>query len=113
MHSFRSFLSFMIFSIDSNVSLNSAFFAFFTLSLHKAHKTPGLRNALLTAPYMHDGSKASLEDVIEFYNRGGDRKQGISNLIKPLNLTPEEKRDLIAFMGALTDPIEIERPDIP
>lgn len=82
-------------------------------TMHKAFKTPGLRNVTLTAPYMHDGSEATLMDVIEFYNRGGDDKKGISNLIKPLNLTEQEKTDLLAFMGALTDPIIVERPKIP
>lgn len=82
-------------------------------TLHKAFKTPGLRNVALTAPYMHDGSEGTLEDVIEFYNRGGDDKEGISNLIEPLELTPEEVRDLVAFLGALTDPVIVERPELP
>jgi cytochrome c peroxidase len=81
-------------------------------SLNKAFKTPGLRNTLLTAPYMHDGSEATLVDVVEFYNRGGDVKEGISPLIKPLGLTSDEVNDLVAFLGALTDPVEIDRPEI-
>lgn len=82
-------------------------------TMQKAFKTPGLRNVTLTAPYMHDGSEATLMDVIEFYDRGGNDKQGISNLIKPLNLTDQEKTDLLAFMAALTDLVTVERPTIP
>lgn len=82
-------------------------------SLAKAFKTPGLRNVAFTAPYMHDGSEPSLEAVVRFYNRGGDVKEGISELIVPLNLNDEEVMDLVAFMGALSDPVEIERPDLP
>lgn len=75
-----------------------------------AFKTPGLRNALLTSPYMHDGSLASLEEVIRFYNKGGDNVENRSKLIKPLDLTELEIQALVAFLGALTDPVLIERP---
>mgnify|MGYP005984867629 CR=1 FL=1 len=78
-----------------------------------AFKTPGLRNTLLTSPYMHDGSLASLEEVIRFYNKGGDNAQGRSKLIEPLQLTEIEIQELVAFLGALTDPVVIERPSIP
>jgi cytochrome c peroxidase len=78
-----------------------------------AFKTPGLRNTLLTSPYMHDGSLASLEEVIRFYNRGGDDEQGRSKLIEPLKLNELEIQQLVAFLGALTDPVVIERPSIP
>ena len=76
-----------------------------------AFKTPGLRNVLLTAPYMHNGSLPNLEAVIEFYDRGGDVRE--SSELEPLGLTPGEKRDLIAFLGALTQPLDIQRPEIP
>lgn len=76
-----------------------------------AFKTPGLRNVALTAPYMHDGSLASLEEVIRFYNRGGDRKKYRSRLIKSLNLTGPEIQDLVEFLNALTDPVRVIRPD--
>lgn len=66
-----------------------------------AYKTPSLRNAALTAPYMHDGSVATLEQVVDFYDRGGDGGPNKSNLIFKLNLTPEEKADLIAFLKSL------------
>ena len=64
-----------------------------------AFKTPGLRNIALTGPYMHDGSLGSLEEVVDFYDRGGDVK---NKSISALNLTAKEKRDLISFLGALT-----------
>lgn len=83
-----------------------------TSDLISAFKTPGLRNVIFTAPYMHDGSEPTLETVIRFYNRGGDVESGKSNLIKPLDLTEGEIYDLVAFLGALTDQIEIERPEI-
>ena len=67
-----------------------------------AFKTPTLRNIVQTAPYMHDGSEASLTEVIEFYNRGGVKNQWLSKEIKPLNLTPAEIQDLVAFLYALT-----------
>ncbi len=78
-----------------------------------AFKTPGLRNTILTAPYMHDGSLASLEEVVRFYNKGGDNHKERSKLITNLDLTDIEIQDLVAFLGALTDPITIERPTIP
>ncbi len=81
--------------------------------LNRAFKTPGLRNVVLTAPYMHDGSEPSLESVIRFYNRGGDVKKGISKNIKPLNLTENEIFDLLAFLGALTQHLDIKRPELP
>ncbi len=82
-------------------------------SLSKAFKTPGLRNIVFSAPYMHDGSEKTLEDVVRFYNRGGDKKKGIDPLIKPLSLTEQEINDLVAFMGALTDPVVVQRPELP
>lgn len=65
-------------------------------------KTPTLRNIAHTAPYMHDGSDDTLLDVVEFYNRGGIANPNLSKEIKPLNLTDQEKRDLVAFLEALT-----------
>ncbi len=77
-----------------------------------AFKTPGLRNCLLTAPYMHDGSLKSLEDVVRFYNRGGDQPTA-DPLVKPLSLSETEIIDLVAFLGVLTEPLVVERPAIP
>ena len=78
-----------------------------------AFKTPGLRNVALTAPYMHNGSLGSLDAVVAFYNRGGDDPSNLSPLMQPLGLTPEEEWDLVAFLHALTDPVETEIPAIP
>jgi cytochrome c peroxidase len=65
-------------------------------------KTPSLRNVALTAPYMHDGSLATLEDVIDFYSRGGNKNPYLEETVKPLGLTPDDKKDLVAFLKALT-----------
>ena len=70
-----------------------------------AFKTPTLRNVALTAPYMHDGSEATLLDVVEFYDRGGNPNAWLSKDMQPLSLSAQEKRDLVAFMEALTGPI--------
>jgi cytochrome c peroxidase len=67
-----------------------------------AFKTPTLRDIALTAPYMHDGSERTLEDVVEFYDRGGDPNPFLSGEIRPLNLTEEEKKALVEFMKSLT-----------
>lgn len=73
-------------------------------------KTPTLRNVAVTAPYMHDGSLATLREVVEHYNNGGVTEPGdpvndfLSGGIRPLNLTDEEIDDLVAFMEALTSP---------
>lgn len=70
-------------------------------------KTPTLRNIALTAPYMHDGSLKTLEEVVEHYNRGGKSSDAekitpyLSGGIRPLNLTATEKADLVAFMKSL------------
>ncbi len=66
------------------------------------YKTPGLRNVALTAPYMHDGSLLTLEEVVVFYNRGGQPNEVQDPLIQPLDLTPDEIRDLVAFLESLT-----------
>jgi cytochrome c peroxidase len=65
-------------------------------------KTPTLRNVALTAPYMHDGSLNTLDDVVDFYNRGGAKNPQLDGTIIPLGLTPEDKKDLVAFLKALT-----------
>jgi cytochrome c peroxidase len=66
-------------------------------------KVPTLRNIALTAPYMHDGSFSTLEEVVEHYNRGGFDHPSKSPLIRPLALTNLEKKDLVNFLEALTD----------
>ena len=67
-----------------------------------AFKTPQLRNIALTAPYMHDGSEATLLDVIEFYDRGGDPNPWLDGGIRPLDLTDQEKADLVELMKTFT-----------
>lgn len=79
-----------------------------------AFKTPTLRSVTETAPYMHDGVFKTLEEVIEFKDKGGQRNPQLSPLMKPLDLTPEEKADLVAFMKALTGaPLKIVIPKLP
>jgi cytochrome c peroxidase len=65
-------------------------------------KTPTLREIEHTAPYMHDGSLKTLEDVVEFYNKGGIANKNLDPNLKRLNLTDAEKRDLVAFLKALS-----------
>jgi cytochrome c peroxidase len=67
-----------------------------------AFKTPGMRDVALTAPYMHDGSEATLMDVVVFYDKGGEPNPYLDGGIVPLKLTEQEKKDLVAFMEALT-----------
>lgn len=72
-------------------------------SQQHAFKTPGLRNITERPPYMHDGSKSSLQEVVEFYNRGGDvERKSKSHLLQPLGLSKEEIKQVVAFMKTLT-----------
>ena len=64
-------------------------------------KTPGLRDVTKHPPYMHDGSLASLHDVVEFYNLGGVRNPLRSGRIRPLGLTATEIDALVAFLSSL------------
>jgi len=66
-------------------------------------KVPGLRNVAVSAPYMHDGSLATLADVIDQYDRGGRGDPSTDPQIRPLALSDQEKSDLLAFLQALTD----------
>ncbi|MDH5587813.1 MAG: cytochrome-c peroxidase [Nitrospirota bacterium] len=80
----------------------------------RAFKTPTLRSVIESAPYMHDGAFKNLEEVVEFYDKGGNANPQLSALIKPLGLAPGEKTDLIAFLNALTgEPIPFEFPTLP
>jgi len=67
-----------------------------------AFKTPTLREIEHTAPYMHDGSLKTLEDVVEHYDKGGIPNPYLDERIEPLNLTTQQKADLVAFMKALS-----------
>jgi cytochrome c peroxidase len=73
-------------------------------------KTPTLRNIAETAPYMHDGSDATLIEVVEFYNKGGTPNPNLSKEIKPLNLTAQEKRDLVEFLESLSGTVNNAAP---
>lgn len=79
-----------------------------------AFKTPTIRNAEQTAPYMHDGSQKTLEEVVEWYNKGGHPNPQLDKDIKKLNLTEQEKKDLVAFMKACTGPFpKVETSRLP
>ena len=64
-------------------------------------KTPTLREITYTGPYMHDGSLRTLEEVIDFYDKGGIKNAQLDKEMKPLHLTPAEKADLVAFLKSL------------
>ena len=66
-------------------------------------KVPTLRNIGLTAPYMHDGSLASLDEVISHYESGGKKHNNKSEILKPFKLSPKQRKDLKAFLLTLTD----------
>ncbi|MEZ6016002.1 MAG: cytochrome c peroxidase [Planctomycetota bacterium] len=65
-------------------------------------RTPGLRGVALSPPYMHDGSLATLEDVVAFYRRGGSPNSNLSPHIAPIEMTDEEAQNLVAFLRALS-----------
>lgn len=67
-----------------------------------AFKTPTVRSIELSAPYMHDGSLKTLEEVVEHYNKGGTPNPWLDVDMKPLKLTDQESADVVAFMKALT-----------
>jgi cytochrome c peroxidase len=79
-----------------------------------AFKTPGLRSISQSAPYMHDGSEATLKDVVEFYNRGGDVAKNRTSLITPLDLSEQEVLEMVEFLKALDgEPIKMTIPKLP
>lgn len=79
-----------------------------------AFKTPTLRDVALTAPYMHNGMYKTLDEVVDHYNRGGDVKQHLSPNIAPLNLTAQEKADLVEFLKSLTgEQVKVVLPVLP
>jgi cytochrome c peroxidase len=77
----------------------------FSMAVTGAFKIPTLRNIELTGPYMHNGSMKSLEEVVEFYNRGGNgtNRHHFSTLVFPQGLLAQQKEDLVAFLKTLTD----------
>jgi cytochrome c peroxidase len=70
--------------------------------LKGAFKTPTLRDVALTAPYMHNGAYATLEEVVDHYVRGGDTKDNLDANMKPLDLSAQDKANLVEFMRSLT-----------
>lgn len=83
--------------------------------LKGAFKTPTLRDIALTAPYMHNGQYATLEEVVEHYNKGGEPTfDNLDPNMRPLKLSKQEKVDLVEFMKALTgDPMVVTIPQLP
>ena len=95
------------------------------LGIGGAHDRPGqaglfaiptLRNVARTAPYMHDGSMATLEEVVDFYRKGGGRPLGVDpdrvhEHVRAFDIRDDEARDLVAFLSTLTD--ESSRPETP
>ncbi|WP_247467691.1 cytochrome c peroxidase [Bradyrhizobium sp. 62] len=72
------------------------------IKMKHAFKTPGLREISRRSPFMHDGSLATLEEVIEHYDHAGIDRPSRSDLMRPLELTAQEKADLVAFLKTLT-----------
>ena len=60
-----------------------------------------MRNVALTAPYFHDGSATTLLDVIEVYDKGGNANRNLDLAMRPLQLTSEQKQDLVRFLESL------------
>lgn len=82
--------------------------------LKGAFKTPTLRDVSLTAPYMHNGEYATLEAVVDHYDRGGDVRDNLDRNMQPLQLSAQEKADLVAFMKTLTGKHHaIDLPQLP
>ncbi len=80
-----------------------------------AFKTPTLRNVALTAPYMHDGSQKTLEEVVDWYAKGGHKNPFLSEKMKKLDLSDQDKADLVAFMkeGLTSDFPKVETGRLP
>lgn len=79
-----------------------------------AFKTPTIRDITRTGPYMHDGSEKTLEEIVEYYNKGGNKNPFLDADMKPLNLTDQEKADVVAFMKALTgESVTVVLPTLP
>ncbi len=83
-------------------------------SMHGAFKTPTLRDIALTAPYMRNGAYRTLTEVVEHYNRGGDDKTNLDINMVPLELSPTEVAEIVAFMESLTGaPRVVNVPRLP
>lgn len=90
-----------------NTAKESAVGASQRVAVDGAFKTPGLRNVEFTGPYFHNGGKATLMQVVDFYNRGGDfpaeNRANLAPDIQPLGLTAQQREDLVAFLLGLSD----------
>jgi cytochrome c peroxidase len=85
-----------------------------SIKLQHAFKTPTLRDVARRAPYMHDGSVATLAEVIDLYDKGGIDRPSRAEDVRPLHLSKGEKADLIAFLNTLTgDPQDVPVPVVP
>jgi cytochrome c peroxidase len=79
-----------------------------------AFKTPGLRNIADNGPYMHDGKTKTLEEVVDFYDKGGEPNKWLSDRMKVLKLTAQEKKDLVEFMKSLSGRVTpVTEPKLP
>ena len=78
-------------------------------------RTPSLREIAYTGPYMHNGVLETLEAVVEFYDKGGGESRSGTKTLKPLGLTEQEKKDLLAFLGTLSmdQPLTVKEPTLP
>jgi cytochrome c peroxidase len=77
-------------------------------------RTPGLRDACYTAPYMHNGTFSTLAEVVDFYNAGGGSDENLDPALKSLNLSDEEQSHLVAFLESLCgDRMIIDAPQLP
>ena len=84
------------------------------MKLQYAFKTPTLRDVARRAPYMHDGSVSTLEEVIDLYNKGGIDRPSRAEDVRPLHLTESEKADLVAFLKTLNGaPRDVVVPVLP
>ena len=101
--------------LPANSMVDVGRFAHRKIKVNKgAFKTPTLRDIARTAPYMHDGSYSTLADVVEHYNKGGVNPENLDPNMKPLNLSDQEKADLVEFLLSLTGkPMEITIPHLP
>jgi len=73
-------------------------------------KVPTLREVARTAPYMHDGSLKTLEDVVDYYDRGGNENPNLDEDLRPLHLAAEEKSALVEFLRSLSGHVREGKP---
>jgi cytochrome c peroxidase len=102
---------------DEYATMNTDFGLYYITKLESdkgKFRTPSLRDTCYTAPYMHNGAFATLEEVVAFYNMGGGDDPGKDPLMKPLNLDGQQQANLVAFLKSLCgDKIIVEAPELP